>query len=161
MTKNGLRGFAGGLIVATIVLSFVYFQSDKSVDAEITKSDVETFANEHNLIILTEEEYNNHATEQNKHEEKSKDTKPEEEKAEEDKQEKPEEEEKIEATLEITPGMSTAGAADKLQELKIIKNKKDFTDYIKKHKLEGSVKSGSYKLNSEMTIKEIATIVTK
>ncbi len=158
MTKNGLRGFAGGLIVATIVLSFFYYQSDKAVDAETTKSDVESFANENNLIILTEEEYNN-VTEQNKNEEKPKEV--EEKKAKEDKQEEPKEEEKVEATLEISPGMSTAGAADKLQELKIIKNKKDFTDYIKKHKLEGSVKSGSYKLNSEMTIKEIATIVTK
>lgn len=161
MTKNGLRGFAGGLIVATFILSYVYyFQVDKTDANEngqnITKEDVENYALENNLIILTEEEFNqtNDANET--------DTEPAN-KDENEKKEEPKEEQKqvVNVNFEITPGMSSEAVGSKLQDLKVISNKNDFTNYIKNQKLEASVKAGTFKLNSEMTVEEIVAILTK
>lgn len=156
MTKNGLRGFAAGLIIATFILSYVYyFQSDKTDASQndvITEADIENYALENDLVVLTEEEFKN----LNEKEE------PKEEKKEDKKKEEPKEEEKvINVNFEITPGMSTDDVASKLQKSKLISKKSDFTNYIKKNKLESGIKAESYKLNSEMTVEEIAKIVTK
>lgn len=157
MTKNGLRGFAAGLIIATFILSYVYyFQSDRtdaSQNDTITESDIENYALEHDLVILTEEEFKNLNVEKEQTKEDKK---------KEDKKEEPKEEEKVvKVNFEISPGMSTDDVASKLHESKLIKKKSDFTNYIKKNKLESAIKAESYKLNSEMTVEEIAKIVTK
>ncbi|MFA8437681.1 endolytic transglycosylase MltG [Pueribacillus sp. YX66] len=162
MTKNGLRGFAAGLIIATFILSYVYyFQSDRtdaSQNDTITESDIENYALEHDLVILTEEEFKNLNVEK----EQTKEDKKKEDKKKEDKKEEPkEEEEVVKVNFEISPGMSTDDVASKLHESKLIKKKSDFTNYIKKNKLESAIKAESYKLNSEMTVEEIAKIVTK
>lgn len=183
MTKQGLRGFAGGLIVATLLLSYVYFyHSDKSATRTITKADIETYAEKNDLVFITKEEYN-HLTKQNDAKSKPEKPKEEEEKdkakdkakdknqtqtaenkanEEEKKKENQQKQEKpITVQLEIKPGMSTSEVGEELQRLKLISNKSEFTNYIKKQKLESSVKAGSYKLNSDMTVEEIAAVLTK
>jgi len=63
--------------------------------------------------------------------------------------------------LEIAPGTSSQEVADRLLKAKVIESKEDFMNYLKAQKLETAVKSGTYQLNSNMTIEEIASIVTK
>ncbi len=159
MTKHGLRGFAGGLIIATLVLSYVYyFHTDKpDANAELTDSDIENYARQHNLVLLTEKEYQDLNDERHTEAEKQN------EKKEQPKQEKEEskQEKVIQVIFDVSPGMSTGDVGQKLQDVKLIANKSDFTNYIKKHDLESSIKAGSYELNSEMTIKEIAEVLTK
>lgn len=171
MTKQGLRGFAGGLIVATLLLSYVYFyHSDKSGTRTITETDIETYAEKNDLVFITKEEYN-HLTKQNdtkskpKEEEKDKakdinQTQTAENKANEEENQQPQKK-PITVKLEIKPGMSTSEVGAELQRLKLVSNKSEFTNYIKKQKLESSVKAGSYKLNSDMTVEEIAAVLTK
>lgn len=166
MTKNGLRGFAGGLIVATFILSYVYyFQADKTDGQEITKADLENYALENQLIILTENEFNQlKETKEKVKKEEAKETKTnesnnEKNNAKQKDESKPKEKKTIKVT--IKPGMSTSEVATQLQKLKLISSKSEFTNYIKKKKLESSIKAGSYKLNNDMTVEEIASILTK
>lgn len=165
MTKQGLRGFAGGLIVATLLLSYVYFfHSDQTSTPTITEADIESYAEKNSLVILSKDEYNNLTKQKDtaaktaKEEENKNDNK--QAKNNEDKN-KEKQEKPIAVNFEIKPGMSTAAVGEELQKLKLISNKSEFTNYIKKHKLESSVKAGSYKLNSDMTVEEIAAILTK
>lgn len=160
MTKNELRGFAGGLILATLILSYVYFfhtdNQEAAAPVEISETDVNDYALENNLVILTEEEYQQLNGEANAAEEQ-KESNQEEASNDEEK----EVEEIINANLEITPGMSTQEVAQKLQELNLISNHSEFTNYIREQDLESAVKAGTFNLNSEMTIEEIVKIVTR
>jgi len=178
MTKQGLRGFAGGLIVATLLLSYVYFyHSDKTGAPKITAADIENYAEKNNLVFITKEEYNN-LTKQQK-DTKSKQENPKQEKDnkpknsnqtqtsenkandEKNKENQPKQKKPVTVQLEIKPGMSTSEVGEELQRLKLVSNKSEFTNYIKKQKLESSVKAGSYKLSSDMTVEEIASVLTK
>lgn len=175
MTKQGLRGFAGGLIVATLLLSYVYFyHSDKASTTKITEADIENYAEKNNLVFITKEEYNNLTKQKDtksklenpKEKDKAKDknqnqTKPSENKANNESKNTENQQKPVTVQLEIKPGMSTSEVGEELQRLKLISNKSEFTNYIKKRKLESSVKAGSFKLNSDMTVEEIAAVLTK
>src|SRR5690606_28715558 len=126
MTKQGLRGFAGGLIVATLLLSYVYFyHSDKSSTPKITAADIENYAEKNDLVFISKEEYNNLTKQKDsaakptkqKAQEKTKDKRqPAESKTKNEEhqlQERP-----VAAQLVIKPGMSTSDVAEALQKMK-------------------------------------------
>ncbi|MBN6188211.1 hypothetical protein JQN58_15225 [Aneurinibacillus sp. BA2021] len=63
--------------------------------------------------------------------------------------------------LVIGKGMSPEEVANKLVEAHILSEKKEFLKYLNDYSLMGSVRFGTYELNSNMKIIEIAQIITK
>lgn len=65
MNKNNVRSFAAGIFIATAILSFVYFQTEKdstpasvtTTPVEMTENDVHAFASKNDLVLLTNEEF--------------------------------------------------------------------------------------------------------
>lgn len=84
----------------------------------------------------------------------------------------PEKEDKIEPTedtsnapttvvLHIQSGMTSKDISVSLEQTGIIQNKQDFEDYLTVQDLSGKIQIGQYELNSTMSIKQIAEIITK
>lgn len=152
MTRNGLRSFAAGLLLATAVLSYFYFQNIKAgatpaasnspteERTQLTETDVKSFADKNNLVILSEKEFEKLNEQANQQADKNV---------------------VYQLQLDVPKGTSSQEVTSKLFNAKIISDKDEFRDYLHKNKLETAVKSGSYTLNSEMSIKEIVDIITK
>lgn len=156
MTKNGVRGLASGLLIATIVLSYFFYyhgENDKTKPSEqaqekssdsISENEIKAFADQNDMIILTETEYN-----------ELKDNAGQE-------AEEPQEEKVIyQLLLDVPSGTSSQEVAQRLEKTKIIDNAEAFMKDLKAKNLETAVKQGSYQLNSNMSIDEIIAIVTK
>lgn len=158
---NGLRGIATGILIATIILGLTFLvggygkqaqnKDDFTEKRTITDEEVQAYAKEKKLVILSQEEYDGLIKKPN--EQDKKDTSQAE-------AEKPAEEKVIEVTLVIKSGMSTEEVANYLRDAKIIKNPKDLIDYLEKNKLAGDVKAGDHKVTSKMTIAEVANAIT-
>jgi hypothetical protein len=168
MTKNGLRGFAGGLIISSSILAVIYFQDpvqSSQAEAEkigITDQDIEAYLAENEFVAVDKEEYE---TLINIKEEEAKAASAE--STEENEQDAPsaEEEEKAEdkpvaVTLNITEGMSTGEVCSFLEEANIIEDSDALLDHLLDNELEGLVRMGSYKVDSSMSIEEIAEEIT-
>lgn len=63
--------------------------------------------------------------------------------------------------LNIQAGMTSQDISAFLQQAGIIQNKLDFENYLEAQGLSGKIQIGEYELNSTMTIKQIAEIITK
>lgn len=62
--------------------------------------------------------------------------------------------------FEIEPGDSSASISKRMKDRGLIWNELFFRYYMKDHKLSGNIISGNYELSGEMTIPEIAFIIT-
>ena len=63
--------------------------------------------------------------------------------------------------LHIQSGMTSRDISISLEQAGIIQNKQDFEDYLTAQDLSGKIQIGQYELNSSMSLKEIAAIITK
>ena len=63
--------------------------------------------------------------------------------------------------LHIQSGMTSRDISVFLEQTGIIQNKQDFEDYLTAQDLTGKIQIGQYELNSTMSLKEIAAIITK
>ncbi|MFJ8066734.1 hypothetical protein ACIQYS_19265 [Psychrobacillus sp. NPDC096426] len=63
--------------------------------------------------------------------------------------------------LHIQSGMTSRDISVFLEQTGIIQNKQDFEDYLSAQDLSGKIQIGQYELNSTMSIKQIAEIITK
>ncbi|MGN1402187.1 MAG: aminodeoxychorismate lyase [Bacillus sp. (in: firmicutes)] len=155
MTTNSLRNFAGGILLATVVVGTVYYLTPRSVEEKVEKVnlssdemivDLET----EGYVVLTEEELQ---TKINESQVAVAD------------QEKPEvAAEKIvyRTMLTVTSGMTTTDVAQALAKANIIKDTKSFTDIIEKKNLVQDLRPGTFEVQSDMTQDEvIATIFKK
>lgn len=134
ISKNTIRGFAAGVIVATGVLSLTYYgtasnapeaKADSTSDAAASPTAIKK-------IDMPEPQSGTSA---------------------------PMAKPTYNMTLVIGKGMSPEEAAAKLEENKIIENKKYLVKYLNDMSWMGSVRSGTYEVNSDMTIKEIAALL--
>ncbi|MET0785870.1 MAG: hypothetical protein ABWY25_04130 [Paenisporosarcina sp.] len=64
------------------------------------------------------------------------------------------------SVLIVRPGMNSPEISSLLENAKIIKNRKDFDQFLTDNQLAESIQIGTYELNSSMTIEEIADIIT-
>lgn len=134
ISKNTIRGFAAGVIVATGVLSLTYYGT--ASNAPEAKADSTSDATASSTAI-------------------KKIDMPEPQSGTSTSMAKP----TYNMTLVIGKGMSPEDAAAKLEENKIIENKKYLVKYLNDMSWMGSVRSGTYEVNSDMTIKEIAALL--
>ncbi|MBU0904347.1 MAG: endolytic transglycosylase MltG [Firmicutes bacterium] len=67
----------------------------------------------------------------------------------------------VKTVLIIRSGMTSTDISSILEQTNIIKNRKDFDQYLEDKKLSEGIQIGTYELNSYMTIAEVANLITK
>lgn len=67
----------------------------------------------------------------------------------------------VKTVLIIRSGMTSTDISSILEQTNIIKNRKDFDQYLEDKRLSEGIQIGTYELNSSMTIAEIANLITK
>jgi hypothetical protein len=146
VTKSGLRGFAAGILFSTAVLSFVYYSElpEKATSVEAKDVTKQGNTNQPTKAIQMPEASSN--TENDKQSQ--------------NKPAKQPEKKVYTYRLVISKGMSPEEAAGELEKAHIIYSKKDLVKYLNDFSLMGSVRRGTYDLNSNMKITEIAKIIT-
>ncbi|MGC4376025.1 hypothetical protein WD019_03680 [Fictibacillus sp. Mic-4] len=162
MNSTTIRAFAAGIIVATGILAAIYYTSDTKNNANLSSEEVDQYLKNHNQVAISNDELKaltekqktvttTANTEANQPEKNAKPT---------EKKEEPKQETVEKATLTVSKGMATSEVCDFLEKHKIIKDGDDFLKYLRKHKLEGAVRAGKYKVNSKMTYKKLADTIT-
>ncbi|SDM81801.1 hypothetical protein SAMN04488137_2065 [Fictibacillus solisalsi] len=158
MTNTTLRGFAAGMIISSGLIAGVYYSQtppEKEVKAELNDSTVNTYLHSKNMTAITTEEL-----QRLKENRVAAAAEPQgQEKPDEGKQEK-EKPKVYQATLHVTRGMSTGEVCNFLENENIIKDSKSFLKYLRKNKLEGQVRFGTFKVNSSMDFKKLADAIT-
>ncbi|WP_342489067.1 hypothetical protein MKX67_06915 [Cytobacillus sp. FSL W7-1323] len=181
MSEKTMRSFAGGLIVAAVILGITYFLSPaeskqteaaepkatEEVDqpAEATKEELSTEEMEKALqsqgfIIHSEEEWDNI----NKDMKDIASVKEENEKLKKqlnDAKENENEKAVYRTMLTVTSGMTSIDVGNALESAKIIKNGKDFFDAVEKKGLENDLRPGTFEVNSDMSMNELVNKVFK
>lgn len=156
MTKNTIRAFALGIILAVALLQFTVLKQE----SDISLHDAKEKLTEEGFVILTNEEFTNlEAVAEEKElveEEKTKPNVNEEEKLEESPAE-----ETAAFTLIIEENMSTKKIANILAGEKIIDDATEFEQFLIDHDYHTKVQIGNFELNSDMDYEEISKIITK
>ncbi|MGO4887175.1 hypothetical protein ACJ2A9_05400 [Anaerobacillus sp. MEB173] len=161
MSKVGLRGFAGGLFVATSVMAYMYyFHSDdvetvsetEAVHSPEATDDLNdllsNYLEEQHLVAITEEEYNTLLQSIQEQETNAAND------------EANQKEIIYQVFLNISPGMSSGQVASYLEKAQIIESRSDFQRYLEKNKLTQAIKPGDYTFTSDMSFSEIADRIT-
>lgn len=165
MTNSMLRGISVGMIIATCLLSAVYFLSPKQ-ENKVTKEDIELYLSNQNLVAISQQEYEDlQADDTSTNKDES--PKPESEEKEEPKEDEEEEGSKEEEvpikqfTLTIVSGMNSLEIANLLEDYQIISSGKEFDIYLTENELNTLIQIGTYDLSSDMSFETIADIITK
>lgn len=163
---TGLRGFATGILLSTSILGITflaggYSKTEESPNneqkVEITDNDIEAYLEENELVTITKDEYDQLTQQVEKNDEENtsvdENNNPE--------QNETEDKEKvIKLNLTIKSGMSTGEVANTLKEAKIIDDEQKLIDYLEDNNLVTDVKAGTYEVNSDMSIGEVAKTIT-
>jgi hypothetical protein len=160
MTPNSLRSFAIGLLVAATVTGAVYIfgpseaksteKSAETVKAEKPTEDemIEELTSK-GFVIQTEDEWNKQLA------------------ATADKKAKEKEEEQTDqkivyrTVLTVSLGMTSIDVGNALEQANIIESGLQFYKEIEKRGLENELKPGTFKVESEMTMDEIISVIFK
>lgn len=182
--KQSIRFFSIGLLTASIVLLGFYFlfgnskASSKDVPLEEMIEEIESTGHR----VVTEKEFiaytiNNEEKEVDK-EDSAKEKKESSDKKEikktddkadkkdkkedEDKKDKKDKDKKVKATITTDDGVVTQEIADKLVDKNIIKDKdkQEFLDYLDDNDYSPYIQIGKFKVDSEMSMKELAETFT-
>lgn len=187
MRKSDLRSLAGGILVATLVLSpFILFSDDEEqteeneseieqVDHiedsqsnnEVTEQDLQAYIEAEGLFIVSESEFSSLKESSSDYEKvKSELEETKKELAEEKEATKEQEDSSSEGEtvhqlyLVIASGMSSGEIAIILEDANVIDDAADFRQYIEDEDLIMSIKAGNYMLDSSMSVQEIADKIT-
>lgn len=148
MSSKLLRSFASGLFIATATIGGIYLfgpdemmQENKEVIVTPSIEEMKEALVENDFVVLTKEEFND-----------LKEAK-----------ETPSVQEKVtyHMVFEIRPGMASQHVAQALKKGKIIEDEQLFLNRLKEKKLEKSLRTGVYDINSEQSIDEIISILTR
>jgi len=186
MRRSDLRSLAGGILVATLVLSpFIIFGDDEGqadleeekaeiekIDHieekdEVTEQDFQAYIETEGLFVVSESEYDSLKIDSTDYDEvkseleETKKALEEEKKATKEQEGSSSEGETVhQLYLVIGSGMSSGEIAILLEESKVIDDASDFRKYIEDEDLVMSIKAGNYSLDSSMSVKEIADKIT-
>lgn len=179
MSKKELRGIAIGILIATGLLAYFFYFTD-SAKKDVTEDDIKAYLASNDKVAISSKEYESlldtkrealtnpaptNETEvkeepKEKTKEKTKEEpKPEEEPKEEPKPEEEPKEEVYSAVVTVSKGTTIYEVAERLQGEKIIADKKELINYLEDNDLAKYLQLGTYELNSNMTIEEIAKII--
>ncbi|GED17081.1 endolytic transglycosylase MltG [Aneurinibacillus migulanus] len=146
ITKQGLRGFAAGILFSVAVLSLAYYNElpNQAAPAQAESTQKADPASEPIKEIKIPQGAPANAGQQSQ---ANPPVQP--------------EKKRYMYNLVIEKGMSPEEVAKKLQEAHIISDQRLLVKYLNDFSLMGSVRYGTYDLNSDMQIPEIAKIITK
>ncbi|WP_096153400.1 MULTISPECIES: endolytic transglycosylase MltG [Bacillus] len=161
--KTTFRALAVGILFATGVTGCAYTIEGKK-EVALTEEQIQSYVAENNLFLLTKEEYDSllPSMEEEKVEEQEAEVAEESPKD----SEEPKEEEKVEEepkvyTFEIKSGVPTQIAAEQLESDGLIESAKDFIKFLGDAGLEKKVRAGTYEIQTGMSYREIAEIITR
>ncbi|MCJ8007452.1 endolytic transglycosylase MltG [Lederbergia wuyishanensis] len=171
MTHKSMRSFAGGIIVAASMCGAVYYfgpseaDSAKAVEKPSIDEMKSTLISE-GYVIHSKEEWQKQeaAIEAAKDSAKEKTEEQTKENGEEKTEEKSEEvKEKIiyRTMISVTPGMTSIDVGKALERANIIDSGMEFFKEVEKQGLSKNLRPGTYEVESEMTMKEIISIIFK
>lgn len=156
--RQSIRSFALGLLTATALLAFTYFNIDSDKEKiDSTESAKEQLAAE-GYHVLSEDEYKELKEKQETTETSTNVN--EEEKSEEETSSE-EKDEVSTYTLTIEPGMYSSTISEKLFEAGIIDSETDFSNFLEDEGYSTLIQIGEYELHSDMTQQEIAETITR
>ncbi|MCI1858397.1 MAG: endolytic transglycosylase MltG [Sporolactobacillus sp.] len=169
MTKNGIRGFAAGILFASAVFAFFYYlvfnddteaATKKAVrQTPLTEATVSRYLSDHHRKAIDIDAYNKWQSDMNASTQKNDGSKQgEKPKAKSDKKNKT-----VSYQLQVKSGMSLDDITDRLVDGKVLPAGKrhDFIHYMQTNKLEKYVQLGKYTVKSDMSIDKIAQVITK
>lgn len=167
MDKYLLRGIAIGIIVSTIVYGVIFYSGNNKTP--INEKQVDQFLQQEGYKKISLEEYNELQEKQEAvppEKEESKQPSQTNEPAKENVSEKvetPKEEksQKIIYVLTIDTGMYSSEIAEALKKAGIIADAELFNNYLVEHDLNTAIQIGTYEVTNEMSIEEIADMITK
>jgi len=141
MNRGSLRGFASGLLIATVLVGGLYY-IEESDDKPLTLEELTTESERLGYTLTKKEEdtpsqVSITPSSVEKGEELS-----------------------TSYQLDITYGMNSEDIADLLQRNEIIDDANRFQNYLKDNKLTTSIQIGSYDLIETMTYEQIAQTIT-
>lgn len=163
MTKHGMRGLAAGLWIGAVILAYFHYGSPSAGKTEtasstaVTQAQVQQYLTNHKKIAVDEKTYeslkNAAQSKQAKKKTTTKTTKKSSAKKTSAKQVKS-------YTIHIQNGMTGGEIGAQLEKAGIISNKYDLVNYLQNHHIAQKVQLGSFKVNSKMSIAEIAKKIT-
>lgn len=174
--KQSMRFFAIGLLTASVVLLGFYFilngsqASSKDIPLEEMIEQIESSGHR----VITEKEFIAYTI---SNEEKTSDENKDDKKKEDDKDEKKQDKDKdtkdkdkkkddkkkdkvIKAKFTTKDGVVTQDIADILVEKKIIDDRQKFLDYLEDNDYSPYIQVGTFEVNSDMSMKELAEVIT-
>lgn len=170
MTKNGIRGFAAGIILATAVIAFFYYlifnqggqPATKSVvrQAPLTEAAVTNYLADHHRKSIDINAYNQWLADTQKAAAKT--TKSSAKKTSGSSTKSSVKSKVITYKVHIKSGMALGDIAQDLVSGKILKSNQvnSFNTYFQKHNLEKYVQLGTFTVKSNMSIPDLAKAIT-
>lgn len=162
MKKQSIRSFALGMLLTVSILGvYYYYIQEETVTDDISMNidNAKKLVKEEGYMILSESEYNDLRTKQKELVKESPPTDTSK-KTESTEDVKELEEESYKYTLKITRGMSISSISKLLEKHKIIENREKFECFLTKNGYQTDIQVGAFKLNSDMSLKKIAKIIT-
>lgn len=154
MSRQSLRAFSFGIIFTTIIFAIIYY-FQPGIKQNQTE-ELKAYLQQNNLKTISTKEY------QELTEAKEKLAKLEKENTNTSHAKEASQEVKqvFIYSLFVKKGMTSTEVATQLQKAHIINNAQQFNHYLKEHHLQNKIQTGTYDLNNQMSISEIATIIT-
>ena len=165
--------FSIGLLTATGIFTLVYLIEDRpqentANDSTLSVEDVEAYAENHQLKVLTDDDYQqliNENEEMKNQIEQQEIAENEDEAEQEDTGTSENEDESGENVyhyvLQIESGMNSSDIADLLESNQVIEDASSLIEYLQENDLSQTIQLGSYEVTSTMSIEEIAQMITR
>lgn len=180
--KTIIQSFAAGILVATIILSIVYFIENNKDDEKIniTEENAKSFLEEQGFYVILSSDYNQLVNEnkslkdelinlEEKYTQSNENSVESEEveiKEEQDIEENDEEDDKTnieveEFTLTITRGMTSIDISKILFENNLVKDEVEFNQFLENNGFSRKIQLGQFIINPNMSYLEIANVITR
>ncbi|WP_042345945.1 endolytic transglycosylase MltG [Bacillus massiliigorillae] len=137
MTRNGIRGFAAGLLIATIIFGSYYYLNKTDEEKKLSLSELNEASEKLGYTLVKKDK-----------------------KSDED----PAPVITAQPTtykLVIVEGMSSEDIGAILKKNHIIQDTSLFASYLRKHELTTKIQIGEYPITSDMTTAQIASVITQ
>ncbi|MBN6888260.1 cell division protein YceG involved in septum cleavage [Cytobacillus horneckiae] len=185
MSEKTMRSFAGGLIVAAVILGITYFlepndtknteaaepataeepeKQDKDKNVELSADEMQTALKAEGFIIHSEDEWkeiNKDLQDSGSLKEENEKLKEEVKKAKENNDKKGDGETVYRTMLTVTSGMTSIDVGKALESAKIINKGMDFFNAVEKKGYENDLRPGTFEVDSDMSMDEILKTVFK
>lgn len=162
--KQPIRIFSIGLFTATFILFTLYLfleEDENKNNVDYSIEELSEIVEEKGYRVITEEDYITLSLLNDPEQAEEATTNSEEDHENEDDQQTSEDEEKtVSYQLEVTEGMLPGDVSELLEDNDIINNASELNDYLEDHGISTRIQLGSFELNNEMSISEIATVLT-